>query len=303
MVLVGCAIFPHGAMVLDPKMKGLPLGAAELHNACMAAAEEISGWNPDLIIMSTPHGLNLVKSLAIYFNSTANGNAEWNEHWTDFQVNIEMDSEIARKFSQHLEADGIEAEGITAFSGLTSPLRWAEVVPLWFLKHQVPNCKYLIISPPSKFGSSSIERSKTAKERMPKMIQIGKSMRDFIESLPQRIVYVASGDLSHVHPTSVEEKIFLPNPLRNMPISEDSSSRYDSSIQKWIETLDPEVFTNDSANLIATALSCGFDGFAILQGTIGDSKTLCNAEFESTVYGREAPTYYGMMVATLKKRT
>lgn len=63
MVIVGMCVFPHGSMVLDPSMKSLPHGASELHFGCKEAANEIASWDPDVIILSTPHGLSLTKSL------------------------------------------------------------------------------------------------------------------------------------------------------------------------------------------------------------------------------------------------
>jgi hypothetical protein len=88
-------------MVLDPQEKDLPDGAKELHYGCIECANEISNMQPDVIVLSTPHGIALTKSFGkenrkeytnyfegIYYNPTASGNAEWNGKWSQFTVSI-----------------------------------------------------------------------------------------------------------------------------------------------------------------------------------------------------------------------
>jgi aromatic ring-opening dioxygenase LigB subunit len=72
MVLVGCAIFPHGCMTLDPSRSGLPDKARLLHDASVKCAKEIRELNPDLIVLSTPHGVTLSKSLGNNTIASAN---------------------------------------------------------------------------------------------------------------------------------------------------------------------------------------------------------------------------------------
>ena len=61
MPLVGGAILPHGALILDPSRREmsatLSAAAAELHDACVKAADEIEALQPDIVLLYTPHGL------------------------------------------------------------------------------------------------------------------------------------------------------------------------------------------------------------------------------------------------------
>ena len=61
--MVGSAVFPHGCMILDPSREGLPKRATEIHNAGLICANEIQNLKPDIIVLSTPHGVTLSKSL------------------------------------------------------------------------------------------------------------------------------------------------------------------------------------------------------------------------------------------------
>jgi len=62
-VLVGCAVFPHGGMVLDPNMPNLPANSKEFHEACILCASKIKSLEPDVIVLTTPHGITLSSSL------------------------------------------------------------------------------------------------------------------------------------------------------------------------------------------------------------------------------------------------
>ena len=63
MVLVGAAIMPHGALILDPGLAeiradpALAAAVTALHEGCGAAAEMAAGCRPDLVLLYTPHGL------------------------------------------------------------------------------------------------------------------------------------------------------------------------------------------------------------------------------------------------------
>jgi aromatic ring-opening dioxygenase LigB subunit len=113
-------------------------------------------------------------------------------------------------------------------------------------------------------------------------------MRKFFEKLSERVFFVVSGDLSHTHPTDCQDPLYMPNPLWSLPSSTEFSSLYDSLIEKWVLTQDEKVL-EDAINAEGGALSCGLDGFVLLQGLINKE-----AQFKSKVYANVAPTYYGI---------
>jgi len=139
--LIGIAYLPHGTMLLDPNLKDLPDGAQSIHLSCMKISEKIAELNPDLIILLTPHGINLHQVINIYqpgeSNSKASGNAEWNNNWTDYSVDVSLDGKISRDLYLYLKQRLPKVEGMLSFGGLSTPLRWGEVVPLYFALHQL----------------------------------------------------------------------------------------------------------------------------------------------------------------------
>jgi len=51
-----------------------------------AAGKMVADMKPDLVILNSPHGVALSDALGIYISDTANGNALWNDEWSEFTV-------------------------------------------------------------------------------------------------------------------------------------------------------------------------------------------------------------------------
>lgn len=149
--LIAVAYLPHGTMLLDPLRHDLPTGAEALHSTCMKISEKISTLNPDLVILLTPHGLNLHQAINVYQpgveSSRASGNAQWNNQWTDYSVDVSLDNEGSRDLYLFLKQRLPRVEGTLAFGGLSTPLRWGEVVPLYFALHQIASKMQIGSSP------------------------------------------------------------------------------------------------------------------------------------------------------------
>ena len=201
MPFVGAAIFPHGTMVLDKSMPNLPSGAAELHDACVAAAASVAKARPHLIVLHTPHGISMGASLAVYRGRGAAGNALWMGSWSEFAVEVPFDDEQAGALLAALQEAGVDAQGLTCFSGMNAPIRWAEVVPLWFLSQTCTAARYVIISQGcgGAAGSSSKHRASVSPAAMPSTMRAGETVLQFAQRSAQRVFVVFSGDLSHLH--------------------------------------------------------------------------------------------------------
>ena len=100
---LGAAILPHGSLILDPTLEDLPPGAEELHTASKYVGDYVRDHEPDLIVMATPHGINLSESIGIYASRVATGSAEWNRNWSDFKVSANINDEFAIELYNHLQ--------------------------------------------------------------------------------------------------------------------------------------------------------------------------------------------------------
>ncbi|KAI6645997.1 hypothetical protein LOD99_13250 [Oopsacas minuta] len=329
-------ILPHGAMIFNgihscdvsevaaKRIQEFPqqlrYDCNELYNSCIKAVKIVAESKPDLIILNTPHGISLTDSIGVYVNGQAKGNAEWNQNWSEFEVDIHLDSNIANLLVEHLRKDGIPTEGISAFSRTEIPLRWGEVIPIWFLKEITKiGVKVVIFSNPIHF----VKGLAPVSER----VQIGRSIGKFIRNLPHKVLYVVSGDLAHTHKTDCELPLYLPDPRWEIPLPADERVPldFDIAVENWIKGIpftqdvfstpiksieeiittwdvhvakDAENWLVKATKLKGQALSCGIYGFGILHGLL-ISEIELGTRFQVNFLCRLAPTYYGMMVAAI----
>jgi aromatic ring-opening dioxygenase LigB subunit len=69
--VIGAAVIPHGDFALDPTLIDNVNGSAEIHKACLYVGELINQLQPDLIFLSTPHGMAINHDFGIYLNTNA----------------------------------------------------------------------------------------------------------------------------------------------------------------------------------------------------------------------------------------
>lgn len=336
MPVVSSVVLPHGAMVFDGA-NGCSVAAAQrlnnmsdtmredcqaLYRGTCAAAELAKACKPDVIFLNTPHGVCLSNTHCVYLNKKAKGNAEWNGQWAEYDVSVDLDPDLARAFLDHLQKDGVAAEGMVAFASCEAPLRWGEVIPLWFFRDlTAAGVKVVIFSNP-------LSRSKSS-PGFKEITSVGSSVSRFMNSLKERVLYVVSGDLAHSHTTDCTTPLYLPDPRWNMPIS-DTALPFDICVENWLKcapyssqdiigpikmmeehsitlnegTIDnAELWLSRANDMKTTALSCGVYGFCILHGMLSaDVRRSQHASYTAHCFCRLAPTYYGMAAAAYIKQ-
>ena len=140
--VVGAAVIPHGDFTFDPSLVHFKNGSKELHAAAIGAGKAISALRPELIFLTTPHGMALERDFAVYENSNASGFASigqdlHNASFPQYRVQLRRpgDKGLATDLARHLEeAMGANVSGLLNFADSEpAALRWGEVVPLSFL--------------------------------------------------------------------------------------------------------------------------------------------------------------------------
>ena len=119
--IVGAFVLPHGGIALDPTYfnstnQTCIKEAWAIHNAAVTVGESIANLNPDLMLLSTPHGIADLNNFVFYLNPRGFGAAD-----TDncdcppccYNVSIDMDSDIASRLVSELL--GSNVSGLTAF--------------------------------------------------------------------------------------------------------------------------------------------------------------------------------------------
>jgi len=274
LTIIGAFILPHGSMVLDLDKKGLPKEAIKLHNAMVEMADEIEKLQPDIIFMTTPHSIALSNDFGIYLNKGGSGSAEWMGEYKKYQANIEFDQEISQNLLDYLIDKETAINGVVSFtSSVDAPLRWGEVVPLWFLRKLTKKPKYVLLSQP-------LRRLEFVEDLIPETLTLGNDLRLFFDNLNKQVVVLISADMGHTH-------------QKEGPYGFDEIAEpFDQLMEKWAGKLDSKILIKKAAPMLTNALCCGYIGFVMLQGMLE------NKDFTPKVISRSAPTYYGMMVAS-----
>jgi aromatic ring-opening dioxygenase LigB subunit len=279
-------------------------GAAVVHS-------DIAGIDPDLVFLSTPHGVVLSHDFGIYLNAHGSGSAEigLDLHSNDtspYTVTLSpltLAPNMALDLLDHLH----RAFFMPNVTGVQTPsdqnlLAWAEVIPLLLIprrhdlsRHRVPPLRqHLIWSHPQRRHDVA-----ALANLIPELLRLGQVVGDWLDALPASVAVVISGDLSHVHQDS--------GPYGGAPAI---AQQMDAALGQWASNPCHETSSllKTAAALQPTALSCGFTGFVLLHGMLcGGSDTITTGSWQrkaaptrdwtSRVLVNRNVTYYGMMVA------
>lgn len=277
--VLGAFFLPHGGIALDPDY--FPGNATQkeqawiLHNTSKIVAKVIADLNPDVIYLSTPHGIADLNNFMFYLNAKGGGDASTEGNYAEFTIAVDMDAVLATNLAQ-LFRRSANVSGVTAYSsGELFPLRWGEVIPLWFIKNEMPNAKAVIMSHPTRRYNYSVAM-------IPELRKLGEDLYNVLENIPEKVAFVVSGDLAHTHD-------------KDGPYGYDpSADPFDKAVGTWASTLSSDSLLVVAAGYVEKALSCGFTGSIMLEGFLSASS---NRNWKPTMYANYHPTYYGMMVA------
>ena len=75
----------------------------KLSNPLISENDIFKDHEPDVIVMATPHGINLSESIGVYASRVATGSAEWNRTWSEFKVSANINDEFSNELYHHLQ--------------------------------------------------------------------------------------------------------------------------------------------------------------------------------------------------------
>ena len=275
-------VLPHGDFVYDPSLVHNKNGSKQLHEAAIAAGKWLDDQQPELIVLSTPHGLELDERYLFYLNQNETGFAELgddlhNSSYVPYRVymNLTVDVDETKSLLSSLPS-GI-ATAIKGFAGsMTLPISWGEIIPMSFIDNH--NSMILLGQPLRRYNHSV--------EMIPQLLMLGSSMFKHLDSLDKRVSIIISSDLAHTHLAS--------GPYGYCPCAEP----YDLAVGSWASTLNREELISKAAKEQQIgAMSCGFTGLVMLQGMFDASP----GQWSSSNLANYHPTYYGMMVANFTR--
>ncbi|MCR5613358.1 AmmeMemoRadiSam system protein A [Treponema sp.] len=179
MPIVAAFMVPHPPMIVPDVGRGSEKQIAKTIKAYEKVADEIAALKPETIIISSPHSVMYADYFHISPGADAAGSfAEFGAPQVKFDV--EYDEELIKLLSERAEREYFPAGTL----GEKRPeLDHGTMVPLWFILEKYKDFKLV------RTGLSGLD--------LLKHYEYGMMIKDAVESLGRRVVYVASGDLSH----------------------------------------------------------------------------------------------------------
>lgn len=288
--LVAAAVLPHGDFAYDPSLLLDPTerqAAQKLQDAGRAAGAFVREAGPATVFLTTPHGLELSRDFLLYENPVLSGSAQVGEDLGpdaktyNVSMTLQTDVDVVSDLLANLRASGANVTGIEGFGmGMPLPISWGEVLPVTFLDNdsEPRDYKVVVMSVPYRRYDEDVEMVDELKA-------VGGAIGKFLSQLPGRVAWVVSSDLAHTHRADGPYGFC------------DCAAPFDAAVGRWMSSLNPEALTEATKHESAGAKSCGYTGLLMLEGALNE---LGRDDWQSSMLALEAPTYYGMGVATFK---
>lgn len=261
MPIVGTLILPHPPILIPSIGKGEEHHAAATENAYLKAAELVQSLAPDTIVICSPHAESYSDYFQIADGQVGIGSfAKFGAK--DYNFRVLYDTELVSA----IEGLALE-EGFPAGSegGEAPDLDHGTMVPLYFIN--------------KKFRSYRIVRIASSGLSLFDHYRMGKIIAKASASLDRKVLFVASGDMSHC------QKINGPYGYR------DEGPAYDEQLLNVLEKADfLSLFTFDTT-LLSEAKECGHRSFVMMAGFLD------GLAVEPKLLSHEAPfgVGYGVM--------
>lgn len=266
--IVNAYILPHPPVVVQGIGRGRERSAYATVEAMKRAAREIGKDRPTTIILSTPHAPCFKDYVYVYDQETLSGD------FSDFgspeiELSFKNNTVLSERIAEKASKSSIGAGGLSSILkkqyGINNRLDHGALVPLWFIQKELPDFKLVCISTPFL--------------PFEELYEFGRRIQEAVAESDERVVYIASGDLSH-------------------KLNKDAPAGYHPQGKDYDEYLVGKVRSNDYKGLVETeegflenAGECGTRSVIIMYGA------LKGMNLKSEVYSYEGPFGVGYLIA------
>ena len=255
MAIIAAFMVPHPPMIVPAVGRGSEGQVKTTIESYQRVAEEIARLKPDTIIISTPHSVMYADYFHISPGKWAKGSfAQFGAPEVSFDV--DYDYELTRALSSLADKKGFPAG---TMGEKDRELDHGTMVPLYFITQQYNNFKLV------RTGLSGLD--------LYTHYEYGMMIKKVAEDLNRRVVYVASGDLSH--------KLQEYGPYGFAP----EGPKYDKRIMDVCSRAAfGEMFDFDE-NFCDKAAECGHRSFVIMAGALDGDKVIAKQYSHEDVTG------------------
>lgn len=238
MALIGAFIVPHPPVIIPEVGKGQEKQVSKTIDSYREAAKRIAALKPDTIIITSPHSIMYSDYIHISPGKSAKGDlSRFNAKSVTFQVNY--DDEFVSQLEYYADKEGVEAGTL---GEKDKNLDHGTMVPLYFINEYLKDYKVV------RIGLSGLSFTEH--------YRLGKCITKTADELGRRIVFVASGDLSH--------RLKEDGPYG---FAEDGV-RFDQEITKAMAEGNFLQFMEFTPDFCEAAGECGLRSFIIMAGAL-----------------------------------
>ena len=238
MPMLGAMLTPHPPVLLPEVGRGREREISATGRAMETAAAEVARWNPDVLIVASPHTI----LYGDYFHIAPGSGAEGDMSAFGVpQVRIEVryDVPLRDEIVDRAQAAGLRAGTL---GQREAQLDHGILIPLYFLRKAGVACPIVRLG---LSGFSPLDH-----------YRLGQCVAEAVESLGRRAVFVASGDLSH--------KLKSDGPYGFAP----EGPVFDETVTKTMASGDFLQFLTMDPSLCERAAECGLRAFQMMAGAL-----------------------------------
>ncbi len=265
MSIVGAIIVPHPPVIIPEVGKGREKEIQNTIDAYREASRRVASWQPETLIISSPHAMMYGDYNHISPGRGARGDlAEFGA--SQVKIEVEYDVKLRDELTKKLSEAGIPA-GVL---GDKKPwLDHGSLIPLYFLREAGLRCPII------RVGLSGLPAIKH--------YELGCRIAEAAETVGRRVAYIASGDLSH--------KLKSDGPYGFSP----EGPEYDKQIEEIMSNGDFSRLLTMNAGFCDKAAECGQRSFQIMAGALD------GLSVKSEMLSHEGPfgVGYGVAVFTV----
>ncbi|GAB4244284.1 MAG: hypothetical protein Kow00129_03790 [Thermoleophilia bacterium] len=264
MTLVGAAITPHPPIIVPEIGGGRESEAVKTVHAMRELSSLAAAVEPDVFVLLSPHAPISTTRMSVGVAGRYEGGLE---QFGSFGVNLAFDGdvELAEGIIRESLDRGVRAHPLGA-PAEAMELDHGAVVPLYFLTQPMAHTPRLVLLSFSFEGPAA-------------HLDFGAAIGAAIESHRARVVFVASGDLSH--------RLVPGAPAGYSPEGEE----FDRRVAEAVAQGSPEALLSIPREMIEAAGECGYRSLLVLFGLLGGQ------EFRSRLLSYEGPFGVGYLVA------
>lgn len=238
MSMLGAIITPHPPVLLPEVGSGREREIAATDRAMRTAAETVAAWQPDVIIVSSPHTILYRDYFHIAPGDGAVGDMS-RFGAPEVRIQASYDTLLREEIIRRAEAEGLHAGTL----GQRDPeLDHGVLIPLYYLRKAGVRCPIVRMG---LSGFSPLDH-----------YRLGKCVQDAVNALGRRAVFLASGDLSH--------KLKADGPYGYAP----EGPQFDDAVTRTMASGDFLEFLTIDPALCERAAECGLRSFQMMAGAL-----------------------------------